>query len=84
MVAKFRGGKSLRQILTYNENKVAEGQAELIGEGGYGKSHSDLTFQEKLARLTDLAVRNWRTMNNAMHISGQCPVLHMLCCKGWP
>lgn len=69
MVAKFRGGKSLRQILTYNESKVVEGVAVLIGAGRYGKEPGDLTMREKLARLTDLAERNWRTMNNAMHIS---------------
>ena len=69
MVAKIISGKSLMGALSYNENKVKLGKAELIGESGYAKNIDMLTFNDKLFRLTDLASRNERVKTNTVHIS---------------
>ncbi|MFD2872047.1 relaxase/mobilization nuclease domain-containing protein [Mucilaginibacter ximonensis] len=69
MVAKIKSGKSLKGALNYNENKVKQGKAELIGAVGYLKEPRNLSFYEKLLRLTDLAERNERTKTNTVHIS---------------
>jgi len=69
MVAKIKSGKSLKGALNYNENKVKQSKAELIEAAGYFKDLADLTFYDKLLRLTDLADRNERTKTNTVHIS---------------
>ena len=69
MVAKIKSGKSLIGALNYNENKVKAGKAALITATGYMKSHEDLSFHDKLFRLTDLAERNIRTKTNTVHLS---------------
>jgi hypothetical protein len=69
MVAKIKSGKSLIGALNYNENKVKQDKAELLGAVGYYKDLADLNFYDKLLRLTDLAGRNERTKTNAVHIS---------------
>jgi len=69
MVAKIKSGKSLIGALNYNEHKVKLDKAELIEAAGYFKDLSDLSFQDKLLRLTDLAERNERTKTNTVHIS---------------
>ncbi|QXV66849.1 relaxase/mobilization nuclease domain-containing protein [Mucilaginibacter sp. 21P] len=69
MVAKIRSGKSLKGALSYNEVKVADGRAELLEAVGYSKDLDDLSFRDKLFRLTDLAGRNQRVWTNTVHIS---------------
>ncbi len=69
MVAKIKSGRSLIGALNYNEIKVRNGKAELISANGYFKDYEDLSFNDKLLRLTDLAQRNDRTKVNAVHIS---------------
>jgi hypothetical protein len=69
MVAKIKSGKSLMGALNYNENKVKQHKAELIDAAGYIKDPADLSFYDKLLRLTDLAERNERTKTNTVHIS---------------
>lgn len=69
MVAKIKSGRSLIGALNYNEIKVRNGKAELISANGYFKDLEDLSFNDKLLRLTDLAQRNDRTKVNAVHIS---------------
>lgn len=69
MVAKIRSGKSLKGALSYNEVKVADGRAALLDAVGYSKDANDLSFREKLLRLTDLAGRNQRVRTNTVHIS---------------
>ncbi|MBB5395163.1 relaxase/mobilization nuclease domain-containing protein [Mucilaginibacter sp. AK015] len=69
MVAKIKSGKSLIGALNYNENKVKQGKAKLIVAPGYPKDPAQLSFQDKLLRLTDLAARNERTKTNTVHIS---------------
>ncbi len=69
MVAKIKSGKSIVGALNYNEIKVRNNKAELIAVAGYIKDLRDLTFSDKLFRLTDLASGNERTKTNAVHIS---------------
>jgi hypothetical protein len=73
MVAKIKSGKSLIGALNYNENKVKQGKAQLIDAVGYYKDLPDLTFYDKLLRLTDLAERNQRSKTNTLHISLNFP-----------
>jgi len=69
MVAKIKTGRSINGAINYNENKVRLGKAELILAQGYLKEPADLTFTDKLQRLTDLTQRNERTLVNTLHVS---------------
>jgi hypothetical protein len=69
MVAKIKTGRSINGAINYNEHKVRLGKAELILAQGYLKDPVNLTFSDKLQRLTDLTSRNERTLVNALHVS---------------
>lgn len=69
MVAKIKSGKSLKGALSYNEHKVSKGKALLLDAIGYAKEAGELTFEEKLFRLLDLASRNQRVRTNTIHVS---------------
>ncbi|HEY4195339.1 MAG TPA: relaxase/mobilization nuclease domain-containing protein [Mucilaginibacter sp.] len=69
MVTKIKSGKSLIGALNYNENKVKQGKAVLIGAAVYPKDKEQLSFNDKLFRLTDLAMMNQRAKTNTVHIS---------------
>lgn len=69
MVAKIKSGKSLKGALTYNEKKVLAGTAVLLEASGYHEGAAELTFQEKLFRLQDLAERNQRVRTHTLHVS---------------
>ncbi|QQL50591.1 MULTISPECIES: relaxase/mobilization nuclease domain-containing protein [Mucilaginibacter] len=69
MVAKIKTGRSISGAINYNEHKVRLGKAELILAQGYLKEPADLTFTDKLQRLTDLTQRNERTLVNTLHVS---------------
>jgi len=69
MVAKIESGKSLIGALNYNERKVKAGKAKLIMAQLYPKEAEQLSFDDKLFRLTDLAARNLRTKTNTVHLS---------------
>lgn len=69
MVAKIKTGRSLSGAINYNEHKVKLGKAELISAQGYLKDPVNLTFTDKLQRLTDLTNRNERTLVNTLHVS---------------
>lgn len=73
MVAKIKSGKSLIGALNYNENKVKQGEAVLIAATKYFKDPKDLSFNDKLFRLTDLAEMNQRSKTNTVHISLNFP-----------
>jgi hypothetical protein len=73
MVAKIKSGKSLIGALNYNENKVKQGKATLIAAVKYFKEKEDLSFHDKLFRLTDLAGMNQWAKTNAVHISLNFP-----------
>ncbi|UEG51401.1 relaxase/mobilization nuclease domain-containing protein [Mucilaginibacter daejeonensis] len=69
MVAKIKTGRSILGAINYNEHKVRLGKAELILAQGYLKEPLDLSFSDKVNRLTDLTKRNERTQVNALHVS---------------
>jgi len=69
MVAVIHSGKSLREALNYNENKVKKGMAELLEAGYYLKDPKDLGFNEKLGRLQKLMDLNENIKANMLHIS---------------
>lgn len=69
MVAKIKTGRSILGAINYNEHKVRLGKAELILAQGYLKDPFDLSFSDKVDRLTDLTKRNERTQVNALHVS---------------
>lgn len=69
MVAKIKTGRSIIGAINYNEHKVGLGKAELLLAQGYLKDPLDLTFNNKLERLTDLAKRNQLTLVNTLHVS---------------
>lgn len=70
MVAKIITGKSIQGVLNYNENKVKQGQAELLGGQGFTEDDaSRLTFYQKLERFKEVTSLNSRTKTNAIHIS---------------
>src|SRR5690554_4268129 len=69
MVAKIISGKNIAGALNYNEHKVDQGKAELIGQNGFHKDIQHLNFYDKLQRFTNLAMRNQRSKTNSVHIS---------------
>jgi len=73
MVAKIKSGKSLIGALNYNENKVKQGKAKLIAAIKYFKDPKDLSINDKLFRLTDLASMNQRAKTNTVHVSLNFP-----------
>jgi hypothetical protein len=68
MVAKIVNSKSIRGILNYNENKIANAEAELLLAAGFPRDNEQLSFKNKLERFTLLTQQNQNTKTNAMHI----------------
>lgn len=62
-------GKSIRGALTYNEHKVAEGQAQLIMASGFAGDIERMNFNQKLQRFEHLTLLNPRVKTNTLHIS---------------
>ncbi|WP_293743721.1 relaxase/mobilization nuclease domain-containing protein [uncultured Pedobacter sp.] len=69
MVARVKIGKSIRGILNYNENKVAEGEAKLILASGFAGEIEQMTFMNKLKRFEHLTQLKPTVETNALHIS---------------
>jgi hypothetical protein len=69
MVAVIHSGKSLRNVLNYNEQKVKQVKAECLSAHNYPKNVEDLNFYQKLSRLTNQAALNTRSQVNSVHIS---------------
>ncbi len=69
MVAKIITGKSIRGILHYNENKVAEGTAALILASGFAIDVEKMNFHNKLRRFQHLNKLKPSIKTNAFHIS---------------
>jgi hypothetical protein len=69
MVARIKPGRSLRNTLHYNENKLSQKKALLIHSGNYGKDTDLLGFTDKIRRLEKLAALNQATKVNSVHIS---------------
>ncbi|HLY71979.1 MAG TPA: relaxase/mobilization nuclease domain-containing protein [Puia sp.] len=69
MVAVIHTSSSLNNALNYNEQKVKQGKATCIAAVNYPKELEDLTFYQKLYRLTNLAALNTKAKTNSIHIS---------------
>jgi len=69
MVAVIKDGYSIRNIVTYNENKVKKGVAECISAVNYPKDLEWLSFGNKLNRLTHQASLRPTVKRNHLHIS---------------
>lgn len=69
MVVKIVSGKSIRGILTYNEQKVNLGDAEVLLASGFATDIDRLNFHQRLFRFEQLTRLNERTKTNALHIS---------------
>ncbi len=65
-------GKSINGALSYNEQKVKSGKADLILASGFSCNVSDLNFQQKLSRFKVLNERSYKK-TNSMHISLNFP-----------
>lgn len=69
MVAVIHASSSLNRALNYNEQKVKTGHADCLMAANYPKEPNQLTFKQKLKRLTNQAALNERTKINSVHIS---------------
>ncbi len=69
MVAKIVSGKSIRGMLHYNEDKVAEHQAKLILSSGFAADITGMSLAQKLRRFENRTMLNGRVKTNAIHIS---------------
>jgi hypothetical protein len=69
MVAKIVFGSGMKGILIYNENKVAQGDANLIMANGFAVDIDRLNLNQKIQRFKNLTDLNPRVKTNAMHIS---------------
>jgi hypothetical protein len=69
MVAVIKPGRSLRNALHYNENKLKQEKAFLIHSANYGKDTELLGFTDKIRRLEKLTALNQATKVNSIHIS---------------
>lgn len=69
MVAIVESSGDTRRTLLYNEEKLTEGKALFLGAFNYWQEDAQLTFDDKLARLRDLAVLNERVQQHTTHFS---------------
>jgi hypothetical protein len=69
MVAKVISGKTIRGVLSYNENKVKEGTAACIKAEGFPVAADRLSFNDKLDTFLDYHVLNEKVKTNTLHIS---------------
>ncbi|MCD2424374.1 relaxase/mobilization nuclease domain-containing protein [Niabella pedocola] len=69
MVVRIKSGKSIRGVLSYNENKVKDSVAQCIEAVGFGCLPEELSFGNKLSRFIKLTERNKIAKTNAIHIT---------------
>jgi len=69
MVAVINTGKSIRAAVMYNENKVAEGVADLIMAGNYPMEIADMSQVHRLNMLIKTAANNDNVKRNSVHVS---------------
>lgn len=69
MVTKIVSGKSIRGMLHYNEDKVAEQQAKLILSSGFATDITGMSLAQKLHRFEHRTMLNARVKTNAIHIT---------------
>jgi hypothetical protein len=63
----------MRGALSYNEQKVYKGEANILLASGFSCDISDLGFSEKLRRFQSLIERNEKVMTNTLHLSINFP-----------
>lgn len=69
MVAVIKTSRSVRSVLSYNENKVKTAQAQCIGEGNYPMAVERMNFSMKLQRLLGQTALNENVKRAGVHIS---------------
>jgi hypothetical protein len=69
MVAKVISGKTIRGVISYNENKVKEGTAVCILASRFPGEAGELSFKTKLDTFLLYTSRNTKSKTNAVHIS---------------
>lgn len=62
-------GKSIRGAISYNEQKVRQGEAELIFASHFSRDISEMGFSEKLRRFEKLTQLNEKSKTNTLHLS---------------
>lgn len=62
-------GKSIKGALSYNEQKVRQGSAELILAAHFSRDIAEMGFSEKLARFEKLTQLNEKSKTNTLHLS---------------
>lgn len=69
MVVRIKTGKRIQGALTYNEQKVRQGKAELILASRFGAELQNMGFSQKLERFQLLTRRNQYVKRNTLHLS---------------
>ncbi|WET03946.1 relaxase/mobilization nuclease domain-containing protein [Flavobacterium sp. YJ01] len=69
MVAVINTGSSVRSIFNYNENKVEDGKAELIGDGNYPLEAYEIPKEMRLKMLLKQLELNSNVKRGSVHIS---------------
>lgn len=69
----MRQGKSVRGALSYNEQKVRQGKADMLLAVGFSCDVEHLGFSEKLRRFQSLNERNDHVKTNTLHLSLNFP-----------
>jgi len=62
-------GKNIKGALSYNEQKVRQGTAELILASRFGRDINDIGFSEKVLRFEKLNQMNPKSKTNTLHLS---------------
>jgi hypothetical protein len=69
MFVKLSFHGNILNSVEYNEIKVKEGKATIIGAEGFLKDHDQLSLQDKLDRFQQRSSLNEAVVKNAVHIS---------------
>lgn len=69
MVAIIKTGYSIQRSFYYNENKIAQGDAQCIMAANYPKDLTDLNQMQRLNMLLKTAALNENVKRNSVHIS---------------
>jgi hypothetical protein len=69
MVAKIRIGKTVRGVISYNENKVKDGTAVCLRAEGFPISVDGLSFSDKLRTFLDYQLLKPKVKTNTLHVS---------------
>ncbi len=67
MVARITPTKSIAKTLSYNEEKVTQGKAELIRAGNFLQDKNNLSYADKLHRFQQLTELNARSQVKMWH-----------------